>query len=351
MTLKLIKKLSNIRNNIVWFYFIKYLIMPFYSLTWKYLINFEGRLLYIIFHSYKKIDRNFSLNYSKNDKIIIQNNIELEKISKLINDNIIKKDLLKISNQNLSVGKYDKRENKYKSGSNAYVDDLFENLDDNIKEEIIRFAIKHEIYLSASKYMGVIPVIAKINVLHNITNKTKIPRASMLWHKDDFGYKSLDLFLAINDISENNGPLEFVKKKNPLGVFYKIKSTLNNQDPGQRNKIPESQFTQYFKNDDLGKFTGKPGSGILIDSFSVYHRGGNCLSNYRLVLRISYQTPDSYSLSKRDKSYFIKFLKDEQIYENVLAKYSLTKRSNVLGLINITDILMKFYRIFHYKVI
>ena len=173
----------------------------------------------------------------------------------------------------------------------------------------------------------------------------------MLWHKDDFGYKSLDLFLAISDINENNGPLEFVEKKNPLGIFYKIKSTLNNQDSGQRNKISDSQFTQYFKSDDLGKFTGKQGSGILIDSFSVYHRGGNCLSNYRLVLRISYQTPDSYTLSNRDKSYFIKFLKDEKIHRNILTKYSLTKRSNVLRLINITEVLLKFYRIFHYRAI
>ena len=44
----------------------------------------------------------------------------------------------------------------------------------------------------------------------------------MLWHKDDFGYKSLDLFLAINDIDEENGPLYFLKRREPLGVFYKI---------------------------------------------------------------------------------------------------------------------------------
>ena len=93
-------------------------------------------------------------------------------------------------------------------------------LDDQIKEEIVKFAINHKVYLAASKYLGVLPVIAKINVVHNIENKSKTPRASMLWHKYDFGYKSLDLFLAISDINEENGPLEFVKKKKSFRYFF-----------------------------------------------------------------------------------------------------------------------------------
>ena len=307
-----------IRNSSLWLNFIKYSLIPIYSLFWKYIINFQGRILYILFHSYKKLDKNFNLNYFKNDKKIIYDDPGFKRISKIIFDNIKKNNLVQKSYEKLNSGNYGTGHNKYKSGSNAYVDDLFDLLDNEIKEEIIKFAINHEIYLSASKYLGVIPVIAKINVVHNIENKLKTPRASMLWHKDDFGYKSLDLFLAISNINEDNGPLEFVKKKNQLGIFYKIKSDLNNQEPGQRNKIQNNQFLEYFKGEDLDKFIGKSGTGILIDSFTVYHRGGNCISNNRLVLRVSYQTPDSYTLSQKDKFTFIKYLSNKKICSDKL---------------------------------
>ena len=63
----------------------------------------------------------------------------------------------------------------------------------------------------------------KISLNLNIPVPESREGGSMLWHKDDFGYKSLDLFLPINEVTENNGPLCYVEKKNQLGVFHKIK--------------------------------------------------------------------------------------------------------------------------------
>ncbi len=344
MKFEILKKLEKIRKSLFWQNLIRFSLKPIFELFWKYIINFQGRILFIFFHSYKKIEKNFNLNFVKNDKIIIHDDIGLKNISSVIFEHIKEKDLIKKSYERLNSGNFTSGDNKYKSGSNAYVDDLFDLLDDQIKEKIVKFAINHKIYLSASKYLGVLPVIAKINVVHNIENKSKTPRASMLWHKDDFGYKSLDLFLAISDINEENGPLEFVKKKNPLGIFYKIKSNLDDQKAGQRNKIQNSQFSKYFKDNDIDRLIGKSGTGLLIDSFSVYHRGGNCNSTNRLILRISYQTPDSYTLSKKDKFIFFKYLKDNKT-DNFINRYSLTKRY----IFDYSKYLLKFYRIFHYR--
>ena len=344
MKSKLFYTIKKIREKIFWKNFIRYFLQPFYQFFWRYIINFQGRIFYILFHSYKNLDSKFDLNYLKNDAIIIHDDYGFKNISKIIYDNIKKKDLVKKSREKLNSGSFISGENKYKSGFNAYVDDLFDLLDDEIKEKIIKFSISHKVYLSASKYLGVLPVIAKVNVLHNIENKLKTPRASMLWHKDDFGYKSLDLFLAINDIDAENGPLEFVKRKNPLGIFYKIKSNLKSQEPGQRNKIENLKFFQYFTNNDVDKLVGEKGTGLLIDSFSVYHRGGNCNSKNRLVLRVSYQTPDSYTLSRISKYKFVKHLMNKENI-NLTTKYSLTKRN----FFDYSKYLLKFYRIFHYR--
>jgi len=338
--------LQRVRSSIFWYKFIKFFIKPIYSFFWEYIINFEGKLLYILFHSHKKLDHKYNLNKAGNDKLIIANDIILKNFSKKIYENILKKDLIQKSFERLNSGIFNKSNiNQYKSGTNAFVDDLFDELDSEIKEDIVKFSINNKVYLSASKYLGVLPVVAKINVTHNIVNESKKPRASMLWHKDDFGYKSLDLFLAVSDIDENNGPLEFVKRKNSLGVFYKIHSDLENQEPGQRNKIEDSQFSNYFESNDLDRLLGVGGTALLIDSFTSYHRGGNCSLHNRLMLRISYQTPDSFTLAKKDKFVFLKYIKDKNIYNDRLSKYSLSKRYGS----NLSKKLLWFYRTFHYK--
>jgi len=341
----LINQLKNLKKKLIWYKIVNLIIYPIFNFFWKNIINFEGRVLYLLHHSKININSKYSINESMNDKIIIENDDIFLKLSNKIKSNIYKNNLIDKSNYELESNLVSKSNNKFKSGSNAYVNDIFDGLDNDLKQEIIKFSLSHEIYISASQYFGTVPVIAKINLLHNTINKQQKPRASMLWHKDDFGFKSLDLFLAISDISEANGPFEYVKQKCPIGVFYKIDSNLKQQETGQRNKIDSSQFKKYFKEESLGKFTGKSGTGILVDSFTVYHRGGNCLSDYRLMLRISYQTPDSHGLSKKNSRFLYKYINDNQIYANMVHKYSLSKRN----FFNWSIPLLKFYRLFHYK--
>ena len=56
------------------------------------------------------------------------------------------------------------------------------------------------------------------------TNKNA--SSSQLWHRDDFGFKNLDLFLAITDIDETNGPLITLEKPDPLKYFTELRRKL-----------------------------------------------------------------------------------------------------------------------------
>ena len=98
---------------------------------------------------------------------------------------------------------------------------MFPLLPSELKHKIINFAFMEKNLSTATNHLKVFPVIGKIYLFLNFPVAEK-ERGAMLWHKDDFGYKSLDLFLAINDIDEENGPLYFIKRREPLGVFYKL---------------------------------------------------------------------------------------------------------------------------------
>ena len=172
----------------------------------------------------------------------------------------------------------------------------------------------------------------------------------MLWHKDDFGFKSLDIFLPLRDMSDESGPLFFRKKKNSLGIFHKYDKVLVKPKKGERNKIKIEDFEKVFKY-KVDKFIGKVGDAIFIDSFSCYHRGGFCRSEDRLMMRITYQTPDSISLASPEiiRGLNKNIINKYKRLNNKFINYILFKRNNFFLKIKFQKFLINFYKLSHYK--
>ena len=115
------------------------------------------------------------------------------KISKNIEDN----NLIKVSRDQMEKNRLSDTYNKSNAGDNIYLNELFSYLDENVKDQIISFASSDLMISTAAKYIKVFPVLAKVICYHNIPKNSNLARGAMLWHKDDFGYKSLDLFFMM----------------------------------------------------------------------------------------------------------------------------------------------------------
>ena len=183
--------------------------------------------------------------------------------------------------------------NKYnKFKDNKFSINIFKNLDENTKKKFSN--LRHLIILfQLPQIFRYLSDIVNISLNYNIPRKKDNVRGSMLWHKDDLGYKSLDLFMAVSDIDDLNGPFHAVKDKNKLGVLSKFDADIKNLVRGERSKIKLDDFEKFKKEEDIISLKGKSGSTMFIDSFSCYHRGGHCIQNPRILLRISYQGVDS----------------------------------------------------------
>ena len=71
------------------------------------------------------------------------------------------------------------------------------NIDLDLKKIIFEFCLSKKIISIVSSYLGVMPILNNISVYINIPNDVKDIRGSMNWHRDDFGYRSMDLFIPI----------------------------------------------------------------------------------------------------------------------------------------------------------
>ena len=337
------QKLIYIKKTKLWFYFILYFVKPIYNFFWEYIINFHGKILYFLWFTKK---RNF-FNIEFGNKLILNDEKVLTDLANKILKNIEEKNLIQVSRDQIEKNQLLDSYNKANAGDNAYINDIFSYLDENIKDQIISFASSDLMISTAARYIKVFPVLAKVLCYHNIPKNSNLTRGAMLWHKDDFGYKSLDIFLAITNITDENGPLIALENKDDLGVFRKSLFYVRNAEPGERNKINIEDFF-LEKNKEI-YLLGKPGSAMLIDSFSDFHRGGHCISGDRVMLRLSYQTVDCTRFQE-SKDLFIYYdkIKKKDI-KSVFLKYLFFKNKNFFIKNFLAYFLIRFYKIFSYK--
>lgn len=280
-------KLKKFKRTKIWSFIIEYFVYPIYEFIWSYIINFRGKILYFLWSLKKKS----YFNLDNNDKLVI-NSFE---DSKNIANKILKESnkLINESKNEILSKKYSEEKSKVSlaDGEIPYRISLYEKLSSELQSEIVRFASSDKLITTASEYMKVFPILTRVQVYLNIPREGSPLRGAMYWHKDGFGFKNLDFFMCVTDVSDDNGPFYCLEKKINAGIFksfdYLFKKT------GERNKVDLDNFNKIFNDEKIIKFTGKSGKAIFLDSFSTFHRGGYCNTKERIMLRICYQTHDA----------------------------------------------------------
>ena len=339
----LINFFISIKKLKIYKFILKYFVKFFYDFIWEYIVNFYGKILYFLWFSKK---RDF-IDLGSNDKKLVQNNLEFKALAKKIYDyadkNIIEKSRAELSSGNISRG------NPTNSGVYTYSQGIFNRLSLDLQKEIFSLAHSDLLISTVSKYLKVFPILDKVIVGHNIPSQPDKVRGAMLWHKDDFGYRSMDLFMAISDIDKQNGPLKAVIKKSELGIFSKSNEENKHQNmTGERGKIGTNHFENLNSN-NVAILEGEKGTGLFVDSFTVYHRGGHCLSKDRLMLRFSYQTPDSIRVERLGNGFSVEYKNLKNSFpKNKFLKYLYEKRPSKF-MVFFRKYLLKFYRFAHVK--
>ncbi|MDA7689410.1 hypothetical protein N8777_03900 [Candidatus Pelagibacter sp.] len=337
-----------IKKSKFWFYFLKIIFIPIYDFFWKNIINIHGRVLYFLW--FKKKRTFFDLN--KNDGVLKINDSELfKKISSEVL-NGCKAEL--IQNTEIAIKKNPQDSvNLSNVGHHKYFLNIYDGLDFEVKKKIVDFASSEVMISTAAKYLRVFPILSKIVLTYNIPRNFDEKRGAMMFHKDEYGYKSMDIFIAINDIDEETGPLKAIKSKfDNLGPFARIFSEDKSMKAGNRGKVEDKNILTNNTISEMITIEGKSGTSILIDSFKCYHAGGQCKSKSRLLLRILYSTIDSTALTEigkfKDQILFDEYVKNIAD-KDTFKKFFYIKRSKFFENKKFGKFLNKYYRALSFR--
>ena len=342
--------LKFLKKTYTWKFFIQNLFYPIYNIIWQYLINFNAKILYFIWF-FKK--RKF-IELNKNDKILIKDNEILKNISKKILKECLP--LLENSKKKILSEEYKTKLSEEVGPTSVeaeipYRISMYENLSENLKKEIITFASSDLMISTAANYMGIFPILTRVQVDHNTPREGAKIRGAMHWHRDTFGFKNLDFFMAVTDINDENGPFYAMEKKVKAGTFLAFSNLVSVTKKGERGKVSSEEFFKYFKDETFLKLEGNGGNAIFLDSFSCYHRGGYCKSGDRITLRFCYQSHDALVESQVSEKGF--YIYDKSLHKknvnNIFKKYLFFKRpSKVMNYLS--SKIVNFYRKIDFKV-
>ena len=352
------KFLKKLKRSIIWKLFIEYLFYPTFHFFWSFILNLKAKILFYLWNLKK---REF-FQISNNNQLQISNNKDFKEIADKIYQEVIqikektKKKLLNTDYENelkQHVDELPKNAKKYifnKANSELpYSISLYEDLSPHLKKSIVTFASSEKMITTASKYMKIFPMLTIIQVILNIPREGSVPRSGMLWHKDGQGFKCLDFFMNVSDVDENNGPFFYLKKKIRAGVFKSFDYTMFKS--GERNKVKSEDFDIKFQNSNQNELKGEKGTGVFLDTFSTFHKGGFCKSKDRILLRFCYQSHDAlcdnFSI---DRNHFIydETITKNNVKDDIYKKYLFFKRPSSLMKF-LSEKLLKFYHLIEFK--
>ena len=337
----LINFLKKIKSKRIWFFIVKYFLKPLYDFIWINIINIHGRLLFFLW--FLKGNKKTSID---NDKMLLEND-EIKFLSKKILNDLNSGKLPEIINK-LNTSN-EKSENLTNSENNKFKEDITNNINLDTKKLLYEFSLSKKIISLVSSYLKVLPILNNISIYVNIPKNIKNVRGSMNWHRDDFGYKSMDIFIPISNIDDDNGPLYCVKEKEKLGRFINYSNEINSPQKGDRGKIKEEYF-KFSSNDEkkIIKLSGSIGKALFIDSFNCYHKGGHCTKNFRIMLRITYSTIDTYLTNE---NYYNDVINDIKKYSkrDIFTNYILEKKSWFIKRFKLYKFLVLSYRFLSFK--
>jgi hypothetical protein len=167
------------------------------------------------------------------------------------------------------------------SRNKAFFSQLLLPEDKSLDGPFMRFALNEKLLQTVAKYLGVAPYLESIELLYS--KPVQGPAAqSQQWHKDRTDRRIVKVFVYINDVSDENGPLSLLSRSDS-------------------EKVPEFLF-HYLTDEEMARyvdvsrtvaFTGQAGTTVMVDSQTCYHLGSRC-QKPRLALVVYYSSGFGY---------------------------------------------------------
>ncbi|MGB0720508.1 MAG: hypothetical protein ACPGRX_08540 [Bdellovibrionales bacterium] len=155
---------------------------------------------------------------------------------------------------------------------------------------IAKLILSPEILGPVSDYFGSLPVVGDVHIWYS-PNKEQSNDRSRSYHSDGLDRRHVQVFIPLEEIDEDTGPLTFLPAKQSEEIYKKLHK--DGIAYRRNQKLDDADIYKYCSPDDAIKGLAKPGQAIMADTTRCYHYGSRFGKRPRLQLLIQYYEPFS----------------------------------------------------------
>ena len=157
---------------------------------------------------------------------------------------------------------------------------------------MLRLALRPDVIAAVSSYLGMVPVIAYLQVFYSEANSDEA-RSSQLFHCDADATSQVKIFVLCSEVTRSNGPLTLLDAE----TSRMVRSRLGYHFGG---KIKDKRLAGIIDVSNHVPIVGPPGTVCFVDTTQCFHFGSRVESGTapRLVTMIQYLTPSSFMLPR-----------------------------------------------------
>jgi hypothetical protein len=162
----------------------------------------------------------------------------------------------------------------------------------SIDHPIIRFGLHPSIIKAAGNYLGTLPILTGVHLLYS-PNKSSSSKSSQLYHLDMHDRRCMKIFVYINDVDSDCGPLNAI----PGNLSEKIEQKLQyktryvNTSGDLTSRVTDEVIESIIPRNDHVVFTGQSGAALFVDTDRCFHYGSRAATRPRTALQFYYETP------------------------------------------------------------
>jgi hypothetical protein len=167
-----------------------------------------------------------------------------------------------------------------------------ENL--NPQNPFLKFALQKDLIKSLTNYFGMLPVIENISILYS-PNTNNLGGSSQFYHLDGQDVRTVQLFLFIEDVTPDNGPLVVLEAQKSEEIAREI----GYRKTKLLKRIDDELVKSRSLPDQIIQATGPSGECYAVDTDRCFHFGSRQATRPRYVVLFQYYTPFAFVLPWR----------------------------------------------------
>lgn len=186
------------------------------------------------------------------------------------------------------------RKEKYLARKQSFLRYLLDDEDLRNHPEIVDFALSDAALGAATRYLGMVPLLTRVDLMYSLPRDAGDNIASQLFHLDHEGVHQLKIFINLFDVDEPQGPFTFIPADVSSRVMREVRAL--RRKSGSSDKVESRRYTDeevaaVGGTEAMIAAKGPAGSGVAVDTSRCLHLGSRVdPGTFRLCLYLQYCT-------------------------------------------------------------